>query len=118
MHSAAEDLEVVRGLQDELKKTISDDHNPEYNDDKGKVPDPRLWVSMARTRAIAADFKLQTGSAKEALPLARQARKLLREVKKSDGKLPKGYNLATFAEMKEILAKVRAETNIDLEESG
>jgi len=46
-------------VQDELKKTISDDHNPKYADGEGKVPDPHLWVSIARSRAIAADFKIK-----------------------------------------------------------
>jgi tetratricopeptide (TPR) repeat protein len=119
LHSAAEDLEVLRGLQDELKKTISDEHNPKYANGDGHVPDPRLWASIARTKAIDAQMKFQMNSAKEALPLARQARQLLREVKKSDGRLPKGYNLATFAEIKEMIAKFKRHTSeVHSEDSG
>jgi len=109
LHSAGEDLEVVRGLQDELMKTITDEHNPKYAAGHGKSPDPRLWASMARTRAIAADLKLQAKSAAEALSLAKDARHLLREVKKSDGRLPKGYNLATFVEVKALIATARGQ---------
>mmetsp|Transcript_619 Transcript_619/g.1053 ORF Transcript_619/g.1053 Transcript_619/m.1053 type:complete len:609 (+) Transcript_619:66-1892(+) len=115
LDGAADDLDVVRELQDELKKTISDEHNPEYSEEKGEVPDPRLWASMARTRTIAAEFKLLSNSgsaATEAMTLAKQARQLLREVKKSTDMLPKGYSLATFAEVKDLIARLQTKTSV------
>lgn len=109
-HNAAEDLEVVRELQNELKKTIIDGHNPKYSSGEGRVPDARLWVSMARTRAIAADIKLQSKVAGEALSLAKEARQLLREAKSANGRMPKGYQLATFAEVKDLVEKAKAQS--------
>jgi len=109
-HDAAEDLEVVRELQNELKKTIIDGHNPKYSSGEGRVPDARLWVSMARTRAIAADIKLQSKVAGEALSLAKEARQLLREAKSANGRMPKGYQLATFAEVKALVEKAKAQS--------
>jgi hypothetical protein len=119
-HDAAEDLEVVRELQNELKKTIIDGHNPKYSGTMrdglrwtigdGKVPDARLWVSMARTRAIAADIKLRSKIAGEALSLAKEARQLLREAKSGNGRMPKGYQLATFAEVKALVEKAKAQS--------
>jgi len=107
LHNAAEDLEVVRGLQQELMQTVADEHNPRYAAGHGKVPDPRLWVSMARTITIAAGLKLQTKAPAEALSLGRQALELLREVKTSIGRVPKGYSLATFAEVKDLIAQAK-----------
>lgn len=106
-HSATEDLEVVRGLQEELLQTVNDGHNPGYAFGDGLVPDPRLWASLARTTTIASQLKLSAGHVDEALALARKALHLLREVKKTDGRVPKGCNLATFAEVKDLIAKVK-----------
>lgn len=107
VHSATEDLDVVRGLQDELLQTVNDGHNPDYAFGEGLVPDPRLWASLARTTMIAAELKLKNGHAKEAVTLARKALHLLREVKQTDGRVPKGCSLATFVEVKEMLAKAK-----------
>jgi len=107
IHSASEDLEVVRGLQDELMQTIQDEHNPKYHAGEGVVPDPRLWTSVAKTRMITAELKVLSDAAVEALPLAKEALHLLREVKRSDGRVPKSYALATFVEVKEMIAKLK-----------
>jgi tetratricopeptide (TPR) repeat protein len=109
LHNAAEDLEVVRGLQDELMQTIRNEHNPQYAAGKGRVPDPRLWTSMARTMTIASDLKLQAKAPVEALSLARKALHLLREVKKSLRRVPKGYSLATFVEVQDLMAKAKSQ---------
>jgi tetratricopeptide (TPR) repeat protein len=109
LHNAAEDLEVVRGLQDELMQTIRNEHNPQYAAGEGRVPDPRLWTSMARTMTIASDLKLQAKVPVEALSLARKALHLLREVKKSLRRVPKGYSLATFVEVKDLMAKAKSQ---------
>merc|ERR1719453_2823370 len=55
-------------------------------------------------------MKLQSGSAKEAKALAKEARGLLRQVKKSDGRIPKGYSLATFVEVKALIAKAKSQS--------
>merc|ERR1719316_2073886 len=67
---------------------------------------------------IAADLKLQSNNPGEGLALAKEARHLLREVKKSEGRLPKGYSLATFAEVKALLEKARARSGFLAKTTG
>merc|ERR1719272_2678022 len=88
-------------------QTIQDEHNPKYHAGEGVVPDPRLWTSVAKTRMITAELKVLSDAAVEALPLAKEALHLLREVKRSDGRVPKSYALATFVEVKEMIAKLK-----------
>jgi len=114
--AASKDLEAVQAVQEELRVTIKDHHNPKFSKGSGMVPDPRLWAAMAKSKIVAAELKLQitdttpgisalslASGRQDALKFAWEALNLLLEVQKSGCDVPRGPGLATLAQARALV---------------
>jgi len=107
--SAAEDLEAVRSLQDEMWTSIASNHNPKFlvGGDNHIHPDPMLRASMARTRLITAEISYSHGGVDgftEAVASSLSAQEMLSELIDD---MPVGPGVATVEEAEQLLVNAK-----------